>query len=186
MKKLLKSLVVAAAMASPLAMATPAMFSTVDQTNLPADNSVTGIRLSLLHGKVNEVKGIDIAALGISETNRTTGLNLGVLFFGASKVNQEMKGVSLGALNWNKGQATGVNVGVLNLTNNVRGLNLSAVNFSEGYTTADVGFVSISNKSNFQLGFFNMTKQIDGIQIGLINCADNGFFKCFPFVNFAI
>ncbi|MDF5517790.1 phaC PHA synthase, partial [Vibrio parahaemolyticus] len=22
-------------------------------------------------------------------------------------------------------------------------------------------------------------------QIGLLNCADNGFFKCFPLINFA-
>ncbi|NMR95175.1 phaC PHA synthase, partial [Vibrio parahaemolyticus] len=27
--------------------------------------------------------------------------------------------------------------------------------------------------------------QIDGVQIGLLNCADNGFFKCFPLINFA-
>ncbi|MDW1987890.1 phaC PHA synthase, partial [Vibrio sp. 811] len=27
--------------------------------------------------------------------------------------------------------------------------------------------------------------QIDGVQIGLLNCADNGFFKCFPIINFA-
>ncbi|MCQ6498155.1 phaC PHA synthase, partial [Vibrio parahaemolyticus] len=25
----------------------------------------------------------------------------------------------------------------------------------------------------------------DGVQIGLLNCADNGFFKCFPINNFA-
>ena len=27
--------------------------------------------------------------------------------------------------------------------------------------------------------------EIEGVQVGLINCADNGFFKCFPIINFA-
>ncbi len=186
MKKLLTSLAVVAAVASPVALAesTPVMFSTIDNTNAPSRAEVGGVRLAVLHGQVNEVKGVDFSLLGMSETDRTTGVNFG-LFFGASKVNQEMKGASLGLVNWNRGQATGLNLGAVNITNNVNGLNWSAVNYSEGYTMADVGLASISKKSNFQLGFFNMTDQIDGIQIGLLNCADNGFFKCFPLINFA-
>lgn len=186
MNKFITSLAAAAAIASPVALAdsTPVMFSTIDNTNLPANSSVGGVRLSVLHGQVNEVKGVDFSLLGMSETDRTTGVNFG-LFFGASKVNQEMKGVSLGLVNWNQGQTTGLNLGAVNVTNNVEGLNWSAVNYSEGYTMADIGIASISKKSNFQLGFFNMTDQIDGVQIGLLNCADNGFFKCFPIVNFA-
>ncbi|HHF0502083.1 TPA: phaC PHA synthase [Vibrio antiquarius] len=186
MKKLMTSLAVAAATASPVALAdsTPVMFSTIDNTNAPSNSSVGGVRLAVLHGQVNEVKGVDFSLLGMSETDRTTGVNFG-LFFGAAKVNQEMKGASLGLVNWNQGQTTGVNLGAVNITNNVKGLNWSAVNYSEGYTMADVGLASISKKSNFQFGFFNMTDQIDGVQIGLLNCADNGFFKCFPLINFA-
>ncbi|AEX23374.1 VC2662 family protein [Vibrio sp. EJY3] len=186
MKKLLTSLAVVAAVASPVALAdsTPVMFSTIDHINAPSRSEVGGVRLAVLHGQVNEVKGVDFSLLGMSETDRTTGVNFG-LFFGAAKVNQEMKGASLGLVNWNRGQTTGLNLGAVNITNNVKGLNWSAVNYSEGYTMADVGLASISKKSNFQLGFFNMTDQIDGIQIGLLNCADNGFLKCFPLINFA-
>ncbi|MBE5191329.1 VC2662 family protein [Vibrio parahaemolyticus] len=186
MKKLMTSLAAAATIASPVALAnsTPVMFSTIDHTNAPSNSAVGGVRLAVLHGQVNEVKGVDFSVLGMSETDRTTGVNFG-LFFGAAKVNQEMKGASLGLVNWNQGQTTGVNFGAVNITNNVKGLNWSAVNYSEGYTMADVGLASISKKSNFQLGFFNMTDQIDGVQIGLLNCADNGFFKCFPIINFA-
>lgn len=79
----------------------------------------------------------------MSETDRTTGVNFG-LFFGAAKVNQEMKGASLGLVNWNRGQTTGLNLGAVNITNNVKGLNWSAVNYSQGYTMADVGLASIS------------------------------------------
>ncbi|MDF2154747.1 phaC PHA synthase [Vibrio sp. CAU 1672] len=186
MKKLMTSVAMAAAIASPMALAdtTPVMFSTLDHTNAPAGDSVGGVRLSVLHGQVAEVKGVDFSLLGMSETDRTTGVNFG-LFFGGSKVNQEMKGVSLSLFNWNEGQTTGVNLGAVNVTNNVEGLNWSAVNYSQGYTMADIGLASISKKSNFQLGFFNKTEQIDGVQIGLLNCADNGFFPCFPIINFA-
>ncbi|MCQ8200655.1 phaC PHA synthase, partial [Vibrio parahaemolyticus] len=40
-------------------------------------------------------------------------------------------------------------------------------------------------KSNFQLGFFIMTFHIFGVQCGLLNCAVNGFVKCFPIINYA-
>ncbi|GEA52115.1 hypothetical protein VIN01S_29190 [Vibrio inusitatus NBRC 102082] len=184
MKKVLIATAIAASMASSFAFAqTPVMFSTIDM-NAPQDNSVQGVRLSVLHGKTSEVKGVDVSLLGMSETDRTTGLNLN-LWFGANKVNQEMKGLSWGWFNWNTGKTTGVNLGLANITHNVEGLNWSAVNYSDGTTMADVGLVSLSNKSNIQVGIFNKTKDIDGVQIGLINCADNGFFKCFPIVNFA-
>jgi hypothetical protein len=186
MKKIWTILAVASAISSPLALAdsSPVMFSSLNGFNTPDSNAVGGVRLAVLHGKVAEVKGVDFPLLGMSETNNTTGVNFGLLL-GASKVNNEMKGVSLGLFNWNTGSATGLNMGAVNITNNVKGLNLATVNYSEGHTVADVAFASISESSNFQLGFFNMTDNIDGIQIGLINCADNGFFKCFPFFNFA-
>ncbi|WP_047049193.1 VC2662 family protein [Vibrio mexicanus] len=186
MKKTLATAAVVAALTSSAAFAesSPAMFSTLDGFNAPAKESVGGVRLSVLHGKVDEVKGVDFPLLGMSETDRTTGVNFG-LFLGGSKVNEEMKGASLALFNWQEGKATGVNLAAVNITNDVNGLNWSAVNYSEGHTMADVGLASISKKSNFQLGVFNMTEEIDGVQIGLINCADNGFFKCFPIINFA-
>lgn len=186
MRRNLFTLIASSVLLSPVAMAnnsTPVMFSTLNQINAPSKESVGGIRLSVLHGQVSEVKGVDFSLLGMSETDRTVGVNFGLLF-GASKVNQEMKGLSLGWFNWNDGQTTGLNLGTVNVTHDVKGVNWSAVNYSTGHTMADVGLASISDKSNFQLGFFNMTNQIEGIQIGLLNCADNGFLKCFPLINF--
>ncbi len=185
MKKVVTSLAIAAAVAAPAAMAdAPVMFSTVNGFNAPDASAVKGARLAVLHGKVDQVTGVDFSVLGLSETDKTTGVNFG-LFFGASKVNQEMTGASLGLLNWNTGYTKGVNFGAVNITNDVDGVNLSTVNFSEGNTMVDVGFASISKTSKVQFGIFNMTDNIEGVQIGLINCADNGFFKCFPIINFA-
>ncbi|PMM26219.1 VC2662 family protein [Vibrio breoganii] len=186
MKKLLSVLAVTAVVASPVALAesSPVMFSSLNGFNAPDSNAVGGVRLAVLHGKVSQLKGVDFPLLGLSETDTTTGVNFG-LFLGASKVNQQMSGVSLGIFNWNTGNTTGVNAGTVNITNDVKGLNLAAVNYATGHTVADVAFASISESSNFQLGFFNMTEKIDGVQIGIINCASNGFLKCFPIVNFA-
>ncbi|WP_428774244.1 VC2662 family protein [Vibrio sp.] len=184
MKKILTTAAVVAALTSASAFAaTPVMFSSIKNFNAPDENAVAGVRVAALHGKVAELKGVDIAVVGLSETDRTTGVNLG--FFGASKVNTEMKGASLGFFNWNTGQTTGVNLGAVNITNNVKGANVSFVNYSEGNTMVDVGAANLSETSNVQVGFFNKTKQIKGVQVGLINCADNGFLPCFPIVNFA-
>ena len=71
------------------------------------------------------------------------------------------------------------------ITNDVKGANVSFVNYSEGDTMVDVGAANLSDTSTVQVGLFNKTKKIEGVQIGLLNCADNGFFPCFPFVNFA-
>ncbi|CAM3066176.1 VC2662 family protein [Vibrio rarus] len=184
MKKRLVVAALASVMASSFACAqAPVMFSTIDM-NAPNDNAVKGLRLSLLHGKVSEVKGVDVSLIGMSETDRTTGLNFN-LMFGANKVNKEMKGLSWGWFNWNTGQTTGVNLGAANITHNVNGVNFSIANISDGNTTADIGIVSLSKQSKVQVGIFNHTRNIEGVQVGLINCADNGFLKCFPFINFA-
>ena len=185
MKKTLSAFAVVAAVTSVSVQAdqTPVMFSSINGFNAPKADTVGGVRLAVLHGKVNEVKGVDVALFGMSETNKTTGVNLGI--WGAAKVNQTMTGVSLGAFNWAPGKTVGANLGAVNFTGDVKGANLGLVNISDGDTTFDWAALSISESSTVQLGLVNMTKDIKGMQIGLINCADNGFFKCFPFINFA-
>lgn len=185
MKKTLSAIAIIASFASFAVQAnqTPVMFSSLNGFNAPQANAVEGVRLAVLHGKVNELKGLDIALLGISETNKTTGVNLGI--WGASKVNKSMTGASLGFVNWIPGQTTGLNLGAVNITGDVKGANLGFVNYSEGDTVFDFAAVSISKSSTVQLGFVNFTDNIKGVQIGLLNCADNGFFKCFPIINFA-
>lgn len=185
MNKQLSAFAITASLFTASAQATPVMFSTLDGFNAPGESSVSGVRLSVLHGKVSQVKGVDVAVLALSETDTTVGVNLDLFTIGAAKVNKSMTGVSLAWLNWMPGQTTGVNVGAVNITGDVKGLNLGTVNYSKGNTLVDFSVANISKQSTVQLGFFNMTDKIDGVQIGLLNCADNGFLKCFPFVNFA-
>jgi len=184
MKKKLALIAITASLLSMTTQAeeTPVMFSSVNGYNAPDADGVRGARLAVLHGKVDQVKGVDFSLLGMSETDTTIGANLG--WFNAAKVNKKMTGASLSFFNWMPGETIGANLGAVNYTNNVTGANLGFVNYSEGNTIVDLAAVSISKKSTVQVGFFNKTEEIEGVQVGIINCADNGFFKCFPIINF--
>ncbi|MBL4831209.1 MAG: phaC PHA synthase [Aliivibrio sp.] len=186
MKKILLGSFVALSMTSTVAFAesTPAMFSSLNDFNAPAAESVTGVRLAALHGKTGDVTGVDFA-FGMSESDNITGVNF-PLFIGGNRVHNSMTGASFGLFNWHEGTDVGANLGLVNITNDVTGANVSVVNYSEGYTMVDVGAVNMSNDSHVQVGLFNMTKEIKGVQVGLINCAENGFLPCFPFVNFSM
>ncbi|GIC76233.1 VC2662 family protein [Moritella sp. F3] len=167
-----------------MAESAPVMFSSINGFSAPASNEVKGARLTVFHGAAVSVTGVDFALLGLSEATDVTGVNWGLL--GANRVHGEFTGASFGLLNWHNGNDTGANLGFINVTNNVTGANISAVNYSEGYTMVDVGVANLSSNSVVQVGLFNMTSDIKGVQVGLINCAENGFFPCFPFVNFAL
>jgi hypothetical protein len=175
----------AATLVAPAQAATPIQLSFFD-INLPEDNEVTGVRFPAIYGKDGgDVRGLDLQLLAFSEMESLRGISFPLLWAGANRVRGEMTGIAWGLFNWHEGQDTGLNVGFANVTNNVQGLNWGAVNVAQGYSVADVGAVSISKKSNFQLSLVNVTDEIDGLQIGLLNCAKNGFLPCFVLFNFA-
>jgi hypothetical protein len=161
----------------------PVQFSFFD-FNAPKNDEVEGIHFPAIYGKTGSVTGVDFQLLAISEMDNMKGVAFAFPFVGATIINNEMTGVTLGIFGWHKGQDTGVNVNAVNMTNNVNGLNWGFVNYSTGFTVADVGVVSISKKSNFQLSIFNSTNDLQGLQIGLLNHAENGFLPWFPFFNF--
>lgn len=162
--------------------ATPIQIS-LPGLNLPAAQQVEGARASLLYGRTSSVKGIDLPVFALSDVNNFTGLQLGI-FFGAGRVRNQFGGVAINALNWHDGQDTGVNLGFVNLTNNVKGLNWGAVNIARGNALANVGLVNYAERTTFQIGFINATKHLDGLQIGLANYAENGIFPILPLINF--
>ena len=173
---------------SALALAGTAHASTPIQislpgVNLPASQQVEGARASLLYGRTASVKGIDLPVFALSDVNSFTGLQLGI-FFGAGRVRDQFQGVAINAVNWHDGQDRGVNLGFVNLTNNVQGLNWGAVNIARGNALANVGFVNYAERTTFQIGFVNATKHLDGLQIGLANYAENGIFPILPLINF--
>ncbi len=176
----------------------PVMLSLPGHNNFPeGSDSVSGARLSLLYGEAQDVKGLNLSILGISEVENFTGLDLG-WFFGASKVNNEFKGVGLSFVNWHEGHDTGANIAFVNMVNDVNGVNLGGVNYTRGVSNIniglvnfneyesliDIGFVNYSAYTTFQIGLVNATKNLDGLQVGLVNYAENGIFPVLPLVNF--
>lgn len=152
------------------------------ETQIPAAQSVTGVRLNVLYGKTANMTGLDLHILAIGESNNFKGVQF-PLFLGANIVNNNFLGLGLGLANIHKGQSTGAILGLVNLTTNVRGVQWGAVNIANGETMVDLGLVNISEGAVFQLGLFNMTRDLKGVQIGLINVAKTGFLPIFPFIN---
>lgn len=164
--------------------------------NLPASQQVSGARLSVLYGQTGSVTGLDVPLFALSDTSHFTGIQFAPAI-GAGRVRQSFKGVAVSLVNWHEGQDLGVNLGLVNLTNqaqglnvgflnvgnNMRGLNLGTVNVAQGNALANVGFVNYAERTTFQLGLFNATQHLDGVQIGLGNYAANGIFPILPLIN---
>lgn len=175
--------------------ATPVQLS-LPGLNLPASQQVTGARLSVLYGQTGSMTGLDVPLFALSDTNNFTGVQFG-LGLGAGRVRHSFKGVAITAVNWHEGQDLGVNLGLVNLTNqaqglnaglvnvgnSMHGLNFGAVNIAQGNALANVGFINYAERTTFQLGLFNATQHLDGVQIGLGNYAANGIFPVLPLIN---
>ena len=177
--RLLLALGAAALAALPTPVPCPALLARRQSARVPSGR---GARASVLYGRTGQVKGIDLPVFALSDVDQFTGLQLGI-FLGAG-VRHQFGGVAINAVNWHEGQDKGVNLGFVNLTNNVQGLNWGAVNIAKGNALANVGFVNYAERATFQLGFINATKHLDGLQIGLANYAENGVFPILPLINF--
>ena len=165
-------------------------------TNLPNEDSVSGLRANLFYGKTSDVKGVDISLIGLSEMDNFSGLGVG--FLGARKINNEFKGLSLGLFNYNTGKTSGMNFGLVNITNKTSGVNLAFVNKSQDINGANIGFINVTTgdtlmdlglinyaeSATFQIGLINATNNLDGLQVGLVNYARNGVLPVMPIINF--
>ena len=149
----------------------------------PKDPKVDGIRLSILHGKTQSLDGVDFGFFSMSESGKLSGA---ALVFGLHRLSGDMEsGIALSLINFHSGNDRGLNAAFVNKVNNVdSGVDLGFVNLADGDTEIDIGALNLSGSSKLQLGLINITKRIDGLQLGFINVADNGFVKVFPFFNF--
>jgi len=159
----------------------PIQFATVN-VRAPDDPNVNGMRFSVLRGRNESVRGVDLGLISVSETSNLVGFS-GIL--GVGRLNGNLRGCATGVVNVHRGRDQGLNAAVVNRVNTVdSGANLGLVNVSDGYAMADVGAVNISDRGTVQVGVVNVTNRIEGVQIGLLNFAKNGFLPMFPFFNF--
>ncbi len=156
----------------------------IPNRNFPEDESVNGMRLSFLWGNNQETSGFDLGLFSVSQTQTRSGL---ALIGGVSRVTGNTDGAAnFSFMNYHSGRDQGLNAAFINMVNNTEdAFNLGFVQIAQGRTSVDLGGLNISKQSDVQIGFINITDQIDGFQFGFINMAENGFFKFFPIFNYA-
>ncbi len=112
-----------------LASAETAFQFSAPNLQAPKDPDVNGVRLSILHGKNQSIRGLDLGLLSLSETSNLSGLSL---VLGMGKVTGEMSG--------------GAAISLINVhTGRDRGLNAAFVNrIHDGENAVDIGFVNIA------------------------------------------
>ena len=149
----------------------------------PKDPDVNGVRLSILHGKNQSIRGLDLGLLSLSETSNLSGL---ALVLGMGKVTGEMSGgAAISLVNLHTGRDSGLNAAFINRINTGESVvNVGFVNIADGTTMLDLGGLNVSDRSTVQLGFINITKKITSFQFGFVNIAENGFLPWFPIFNF--
>lgn len=151
--------------------------------NAPDDPHVNGMRLSVLHGRNESMSGLDFGLLSVSETSRMSGI---AFVLGVSRVNTEMSsGAAFSLVNYHTGRDRGVNAAFVNLLGDAGGsFNTGFITIARGATLVDLGGINMSARSTAQIGFVNITKEIESFQLGFLNMAENGFLPVFPIFNF--
>ena len=149
----------------------------------PENPDVSGMRLSFLWGENQSQRGFDAGLLSLSQTSKFSGLGL---ILGVSKIDGQMSdGVVFSLVNWHNGRDAGFNGAFLNFLHEPSGaFNLGFVTVSDGSSGVDFGGFNMSSRSKAQIGFLNVTDEIESFQFGFLNIAKNGFFPIFPVFNF--
>ncbi len=178
-----RALIAALLVLAPVASAAeaPIQFATIG-LRAPNDPHVSGMRFSLLHGRNDRVRGLDMGLIAKSHTGNLTGC---ALVAGLGQVDGQFRGASIAAVNIHRGTDEGMNGALFNRVRHLRaGANVALVNVTDDFAMVDVGGVNVSGSGTVQVGLVNVTRRIRAVQLGLINVADNGFLPFFPFFNF--
>ena len=133
----------------------------------PASPDVIGLRLTIPFSTIQEnVTGIDLGFWGRSLYYQ--GVQVNVL---RNDVKDDMSGFQVGLYNSiGGGQLLGLQAGLWNEANSIRG--------------AQVGLVNVSGETEgLQVGIINRTETMHGYQVGLINVIRDAELQFCPIVN---
>lgn len=179
MRSLVTSLSILCFLAAPAMGEASFQFSAAG-AQAPTDPDVGGLRIALFYAKNQNVSGFDLGIASLSEAANTSGFSM---IWGLGRVTGKSTGLASGFVNLHSGADTSVNAAFINSVKTTTGVNIGFVNVTEGYSKVDISGMGISKKSNVQLGFVNITGEIESLQIGFLNFADNGIFPVMPFFN---
>jgi hypothetical protein len=148
----------------------------------PDDPHVNGIRFSVFTGRNQSVRGVDLGLFSLSETSDLTGFSS---VLGVGRLSGDLLGCASGVVNIHHGRDRGLNAAFVNQVRTMAGgANVAVVNIVDDFSMVDLGAMNLSGRSTVQVGVLNITERIEGVQIGLLNLAENGFLPVFPFFNF--
>ncbi len=105
----------------------------------PEDNSISGVRLSLIYGRNASVTGLDWGLVN----HTTTGLSKGVQFGFVSLVDSDFVGWQDNTVNVVKGNFEGFQSGFVNHANYAHGLQFGFVNYAASMKGLQIGVVNI-------------------------------------------
>lgn len=142
----------------------PAFFAI---SEFPASPDIIGLRLTIPFSTVQEnVTGIDLGLWG--RALYFQGFQVNVL---RNDVKDDMSGFQLGLYNSvGGGQLLGLQAGLFNEANTMRGVQLGLVNLG-------------GEMQGFQFGLINRCETMIGYQVGLINVIRDNELQFFPIVN---
>ena len=128
----------------------------------------------------HDVTGLDFG-IG-SKTDSVTGLQLDLIW---AETNYQLKGVSSAWLVNMANQVKGFQTAAFVKATDVVGVQLGAVNMTQSINGAQIAFYNQAEQLHgLQLGFINYAREINqGLQIGLLNIAENGYLPVMVFVN---
>ena len=112
----------------------------------------------------------------------TGGLELGI-----GSQTQAVDGVQLGIIYSQAGKLQGVQLGLINNTDDGIGVQWGLANIAQDFTGAQVGFVNYAKETTgLQLGFVNYTETMKGLQLGFVNIIKDNkmFLPVFVIFNF--
>lgn len=163
--------ILASLAATPLAAQSPFQLSLFNPAQLvPAEESVSGVRLSILYTRNAGVEFIDLG-FGFNHTTRNgTGLQWALV----AKVDGAFTGWQDGLVAITRGRFTGLQMGAFTSAPEGRGVQLGWVNTARGWNGLQLGLVNITD---------HMTG--GGLQVGLVNVIKRGgVAPVLPIVNF--
>ncbi len=143
-----------------------ALFSPVQI--FPENNSIAGLRLTILYGKNVNMTGLDLGFV----VTRTTGIMQGIQSELVGIVDGDATGIQWNGVTWDKANFTGVQLGAVNITKGTM-------------TGIQWGYYNQSNHaSGLQVALVNNTTTMKGIQLGFINIIHKGgWLPVFPIIN---
>lgn len=129
---------------------------------------------------IEDISGLDFG-IG-SKAATVTGLQLDLVW---SEVTYDLRGVSHAWLVSMANHVKGLQAAAFVKGNEVTGVQFGAVNLANSITGVQAGFFNQADYLlGLQFGFVNYARDIErGLQIGLLNIAENGFVPVMVFAN---